>query len=106
MPVVPLYDVLELRRMMYDYDMGRVNMADFYDVKYLFVKIPVELTFPARAAVVTLIDRRVRRGNSTIFIYNGSWHALTLGDDNGIISGLQGDGSFASLQVHNFWKKE
>lgn len=104
-PVVPLYDVLELRRMMFDYDMGRSNSADFYDVKYLFLKVPAEVTYQVRATMVTIIDRRVRKGNSTFFIYNGSWSSLIYGDEAGLLSGLQGDGSFSSIQVHNFYKR-
>lgn len=104
--VVPLWDVLELRRRMFDYDMGRSNDADYYDVKYLFVKIPAEITYQVRATISTLIDRRVRRGNSTIFLYNGTWANLTYGDEQGILKGLQGDGSFSSLQVYSFKRKE
>lgn len=104
--VVPLWDVLEIRRRMYDYDMGRTNDADYYDVKYLFVKIPAEVTQPVRATIATLIDRRVRKGNSTIFLYNGTWANLTFGDEQGILKGLQGDGSFSSLKVYSFKRKE
>lgn len=104
--VTPLFDVLELRRAMYDYDMGRSGSADFYDVKYLFLKIPAEVTYPVRATVATIIDRRVRRGNSTIFTYNGTWSSLTFGDEQGILKGLQGDGSFSSIKVYSFHKKE
>ena len=105
MPVLPLCDVMELRRMMFDYDMGRVNTADFYDVKYLFLKVPAEVTYQVRATMATIVDRRVRRGNSTIFLYNGTWSSLTYGDDSSILKGLQGDGSFSSLQVQNFKPK-
>ena len=105
-PVVPLWDVLELRRMMYDYDMGRADSADYYDVKYLFLKIPAEVTHQVRATIATIIDRRVRKGHSTFFIYNGSWNSLTFGDEQGILKGLQGDGSFSSIKVYNYRKKE
>lgn len=104
--VVPLWDVLELRRMMYDYDMGRSNSADYYDVKYLFLKIPAEVTHQVRTTIATIIDRRVRKGHSTFFIYNGTWSSLTFGDDQGILKGLQGDGSFSSIKVYSFYKKE
>lgn len=104
--VIPLLDVLELRRIMYDFDLGRSNSADYYDVKYLFLKIPAEVTYQVRATIATIIDRRVRRGHSTFFIYNGSWSNLTYGDEQETIKGLQGDGSFSSLKVHNFRRKE
>lgn len=104
--VAPLWDVLELRRMMYSYDMGRMDTADYYDVKYLFLKIPAEVTHQVRTTIATIIDRRVRRGRCTFFIYNGTWGSLTYGDEAGILRGLQGDGSFSSLMVYNFKSKE
>lgn len=106
LPVVPLWDVLELRRMMYDYDMGRSDSANYYDVKYLFLKIPAEVTHQVRATIATIIDRRVRKGHSTFFIYNGTWSTLTFGDEQGTLKGLQGDGSFSSVKVYSYRKKE
>lgn len=105
-PVYPFLDALELRRMMYDYDMGRREDADFYDVPYLFVRIPAEITAPVRATIATILDRRVRRGHSTIFLYNGTWGSLTFGDEQGVLKNLQGDGSFSSLMVYSFKRKE
>ncbi len=90
---------------MYDYDLGKSDSADFYDVKYLFLKIPAEVTYQVRTTIATIIDRRVRKGNSTIFIYNGTWSNLTFGDEQGILKGLQGDGSFSSIKVYNYWKR-
>lgn len=102
LPVLPLYDVMELRRMMLDYDLGRTSESDIYSVKYLFVRIQAEVTHQVRATITTLIDRRVRRGNSTIFLYNGSWANLTYGDETGLLSGLLGDGSYSSIRVYNY----
>lgn len=106
LPVVPLMDVMELRREMYDYDMGRSKSADYYDVKYLFLRIPIEVTSQVRATIATIIDRRVRRGNSTILLYNGTWGTLTLGDEHGVLRSLVGDGSFSSIKVCSFNSKE
>lgn len=101
-PVVPLYDVLEIRRMMMDYDMGRTTESDFYDVPYLFVRVPAEVSYLVRATMATILDRRVRKGHCTIFIFNGPWSSLIYGDENGTISGLKGDGSFSSLDVYSY----
>lgn len=102
LPVIPLYDVMELRKMMMDYDTGRSNEADILSVRYLFVRIQAEVTYQVRATIATLIDRRVRRGNSTIFLYNGTWKSLTFGDESGLLKGLKGDGSFSSIHVYNY----
>ena len=86
--------------MMMDYDTGRSNEADILSVRYLFVR--AEVTYQVRATIATLIDRRVRRGNSTIFLYNGTWKSLTFGDESGLLKGLKGDGSFSSIHVYNY----
>lgn len=104
-PVVPLYDVLEIRRKMMDYDMGRSDEESLYTVPYLFVRIPAEVNYLVRTTIATILDRRVRQGHTTIFLYNGTWGTLTYGDDTGVISGLQGDGSFTSLDVYSYSKQ-
>ena len=103
--MVPLYDVLEIRRKMMDYDMGRSDEESLYTVPYLFVRIPAEVNYLVRTTIATILDRRVRQGHTTIFLYNGTWGTLTYGDDTGIISGLQGDGSFTSLDVYSYSKQ-
>ena len=75
---------------------------DWYEVPYLFLKIPTEVTQQIRSGISTIIDRRVRRGNSTIFLYNGSWGMLTYDDRFGTIKNLQGDGTFHTVEVISF----
>lgn len=104
-PVVPIYDVMELRKMMIDYDTGRIKESDILSVRYLFVRIQAEVTYQVRAAISVIIDRRVRRGNSTIFLYNGTWGNLIYGDENGLLKGMQGDGSFSSIRVYNYFPR-
>lgn len=97
-PVCPLIDVLELVRMMNEFR----DTDDWYDVPYLFLKIPTEVTQQIRSGISTIIDRRVRRGNSTVFLYNGSWGMLTYDDRFGTIKNLQGDGTFHTVEVISF----
>lgn len=97
-PVMPIIDVLEFRRLMNEFSDG----DDWYEVPYLFLRIPTEVTQQIRATVVTILERRVRRGNSTIFLYGGSWGMLTYGDNFGTIKDLQGDGTFCSLEVFSY----
>lgn len=100
-PVSPILDILELRRMIDELSDG----DELYDAPYLFLRVPTEVTHSIRCTMTTILDRRVRRGNSTIFLYGGSWGMLTYGDRFGTIRDLQGDGSFTSIEVINF-KKE
>lgn len=98
LPILPLQEVMELRRVMNSFS----EPVDLYTNPYLFVRIPGEVTDVTRATIATILERRVRRSNSTFFIYNGSWRRLTKGDYDGTLRDLQGDGSFASLKVLNF----
>lgn len=79
---------------------------DWYEVPYLFLTIPTEVTQTIRSGIATILERRVRRGNSTIFLYNGSWGMLTYGDSFGTLRNLQGDGTFHSLDVLSFKRQE
>lgn len=101
-PVCPIVDVLEFARMMHEFR----DTDDWYEVPYLFLKIPTEVTQTVRATISTVIDRRVRRGGSTIFLYDGTWGMLTYDDRFGTIKNLQGDGSFHSVEVKSFRPKE
>ena len=106
----PVYDVMELKRIMYDLDMGKKLL---YDVKepgailessVLFVRVPNALVREVYDTMYTLVDRRVRRGNSTIFLYNGSWEELTRLDYNGVIKNMLGNGAFTTIE-NSTWHK-
>lgn len=100
-PVLPLYDIMEIKKQLY-----RGEDEDLYNTKYLIVRIPADVNHQVRTGVAVLLDRRVRRGNSTIFLFNGTWSSLCWGDDFGTIKGLQGDGSYGSLRVYSYHKEE
>ena len=82
------------------------DAEDWYEVPYLFLKIPTEVNQTIRSSILTMIDRRVRRGNSTFFLYEGSWGMLTYDDRFGTIKALQGNGAFHTLDVKSFKPKE
>lgn len=104
----PLYDVLELKRMMLDTDLGKKMTYDVEDpqrmftVPILFVKIPRLTNWEIYDMIAILLDRRTRRGGSTIFVYDGTWDKLTKFDYNNILIGLMGDGTYGSLKVSNW----
>lgn len=111
MPTFPLYDVLELKRMMLDTDLGKKAVYDVEDpqrmftVPLLFAKIPRMTNWEVYDMVAVLLDRRTRRGGSTIFVYDGTWDKLTKFDYNNILIGLMGDGSYGSLKVSNWYNQ-
>lgn len=107
--IFPVYDVLELKRMMTDADLCRKQFYEIEEpekivnVDLLFVKVPRISSWEIYDAMAMLLDRRVRRGHSTIFIYDGSWQQLIYSDRNHILDGLKGDGAYATLEVKNWF---
>lgn len=102
--IFPLYDVLELKRIMLDMDLcrqqlyGTENPEKLFTAALVFIRIPRVITWEIYDTMVTILDRRVRRGNSTIFLYNGSWEQLIKLDKMNVLAGLLGDGSYNSIE--------
>ena len=108
MPVFPVYDIMEIRRIMRDVDNGKDcflttgDPEDIWTVPYLFVKLPVYPTWEVYDSIDTLLNRRVRRGGSTILLYSGKYSNLTRNDSNDLFIYMRGDGSFNSIDVIEF----
>jgi hypothetical protein len=100
----PVYDILEIKRMLTDFDLCRKQAYEIehpesiLTVPILFVKIPRVSSWEIYDAISLLLDRRVRRGNSTIFLFNGTWSQLVYNDKNNILTGLLGDGTYSTLE--------
>ena len=104
-PTFPVYDVLELKRILMDMDLCRKpiyevkNPEMIITVPLLFVKVPRVTSWEVYDTMALILDRRVRRGNSTIFMYDGSWKQLIYNDKQHVLSGLIGDGNYNTLDV-------
>lgn len=104
-PTFPVYDLLEIKRIILDMDLGRDQFYDvenpelLYSVPVLFVKIPRVIDWAVFDTFATILDRRVRRGNSTIFLYDGVWNFLVNSDKSGTLTGLMGDGTYNTVEV-------
>lgn len=105
---VQLFDVLELRKILRDYDRGTKsdyeidNPMSILTAPYLFVKIPTDLTWEVFDSITTIIDKRVRQGGSTIFLFEGTWEQLVYYDKKGIVKHSVGDGSYNSILVKSW----
>ena len=103
-PTFPVYDVMEIKRMLTDMDLCRKQLYEVENpehiltVPILFVKIPRLTSWEIYDTIYLILDRRVRRGNSTIFLYDGTWSQLVYNDKNRILSGLLGSGSYNTLE--------
>lgn len=110
--VFPVYDLLEIKKITTDMDLNRKqtytvdNPEKILTVPYLFVKIPDYLTNEVYQTMSVLVDRRTRRNTSTIFLYDGDLALLKKTDYQHLIDRLAGDGSYGTVIVKEFWKKE
>lgn len=108
-PTFPLFDVLEIKRILLDTDLCRKPLYDLGNPEflttapYVFIKVPRVPTWEVYDTISVILDRRVRRDNSTIFLYGGTWEQLIRGDKQNILSNLVGDGTFNTINVKNWW---
>lgn len=108
----PVFDVLEIKRILTDMDLCRKQLYEVENPEsvitapLLFIKIPRMLSWEVYDTISVILDRRVRRGNSTIFIFDGTWQQLVYSDKNNILSGLVGDGSYNTLEVKSWYVNE
>lgn len=109
--VFPMFDVLELKRIMLDMDYGKPQTfgvespVKLYEVPYLFAIVPPMTVYDIYDTTAMLISRRVRRGNSTILLYNGTWGQLIQNDGRGVLKNMKGNGSLTSIEVSS-WTEE
>lgn len=104
----PVYDVLEIKRIWTDLDLCRKplydvsNPEDLLDTPILFVKIPRSYSWEVFDTIAMILDRRVRRGHSTIFLYDGTYNQLAYHDKQNVLTGLVGNGSYNTLEVKSW----
>ena len=105
----PVFDVLEIKRIMIDLDMARKPLYDveqpelILTVPYLFTKIPRVSSWEVYDTISMILDRRTRRGLSTIFLYDGYWEQLVKNDRQNILTGLVGDGTYNTLDKKSWY---
>lgn len=104
-PILPVYDVLELTNIMTNFDMGRKQTYEVEHPEYvteiplLFAKIPRVSRFDVFDSISMVLDRRVRHGGTTIFLFDGTYSYLSQMDRNDVLEGLAGNGHFTTFKV-------
>lgn len=110
--VFPLFDILEIKRIMTDIEynkpqsLGVENPMSLYTAPYVFAYMPPITNYDAYDTAAMLIARRTRRGNSTILLYSGTWNQLVYNDSKKSLKGLEGNGSLTTLEVNSWSVKE
>lgn len=103
--VFSLRDILEVREILMNPYRGKQDEAGLLTrTPIAFIKIPLDLPSKLAATMSTVVERRVRHGNSTIFLYGGSKEDIFAQDTFGNLQALLGDGSYNTILVKS-WRK-
>lgn len=108
-PTFPVFDILEVKRILLDTDLCRKLLYEVSNPEYLttapyvFIKIPRIPTWEVYDTVVSVLERRVRRDNCTIYLYDGTWEQLIRSDKLNVLAGIQGDGTYNTLEVSSWF---
>lgn len=109
--VFPLYDMLEIKKIMLDLEYNRSKTLDglstslVLTVPYLFAYIPTYLNYDVFDMCNMLVSRRSRRGNSTILLYSGYWGAIEAADTKKSLVYMKGDGTLSTVEVSTWSRK-
>lgn len=110
-PTFPVMTTAEIRGVMSNIDSGidtvigtSTSASNFVLAPYVFIKIPILIEWSTFPVIMEIMDRRVRRGLSTLFFYDGDYETLVKLDRQNIIGQLSGDGSYMTLDVHKFYR--
>jgi hypothetical protein len=101
-----LMDLLEAReklQALYNVDIEAVELISKSPVA--FFKIPMDLPNRFGEIMSTILERRVRNGGATIFLYNGTITDLKALDKFQKFQSLIGDGNYNSLLVKSYSKQ-
>lgn len=99
-----LMDLMQVRSILFDfYNKKNSEQSELIDkAKMMIVRLPMDLPSKFPETVSTIIDRRVRRGNSTVFLFRGNRNDLLSQDTFGKLAALEGDGCFNSVRIESF----
>lgn len=101
-----IMDLMQVRDVMLNYYNTDSRALELLSTAPLAViKLPWDLPNRFPETVSTIIDRRVRAGCSTIFLFNGSKYDLMAKDTFGKLRQMEGDGSFTSICIKSWERK-
>lgn len=110
-PTFPVCNIMEIRHILRDFDNGvtgdyqfETPASNLMTAPYIFIKIPIILTWEVYPTIADILDRRVRRGLSTFFLYDGYIDEIKKYDKNKIVESLTGNGSYFTIDIHNFYR--
>lgn len=103
---LPLMDLLEVRDLMHGYSKDKELLLLLEKSPIVFVILPADVPTRFVDTMSMIIQRRVRTGGGTIFLYGGTSKSLSNIDTYGKLSLLKGDGSYSSLGVYSYTRTD
>lgn len=96
-------DISEARSiLMEQYTKEKDTLMHLTTAPIVVLKIPMDVPNKFPEIISSIIDRRVRNGTSTIFLFNGTLNDLIAQDKFNKFKSLVGDGSYNSLMAKSW----
>lgn len=99
--VPPLLDVVEVRDALNSYENKELS-RQLSTSRCAIIKIPRDMQFWMFDSISYIVERRVRGGGFTIFLFGGTVDDLNRIDKNGTLSYLRGGGAYNTVKVESF----
>lgn len=96
-----LRDIIEVRQIMSSYENKEESML-WSTARCAIVKIPRDIQPWILDSITTIIERRVRSGGFTIFLYGGTKEELMHSDRFEKLKYVIGNGSYNTLRIESF----
>lgn len=101
--VFGIIDLLDCREIMKSYEKEQKEKErKLSNSKLAIIRIPRDIQIWHFDIMQTVLERRVQKGNFTIFLFSGFYSDLERFDRMGSFKHLKGDGTFNSIRVHDF----
>ena len=97
----PLLDLMEARDAMNSFEDREMSRL-ISTARCAVIKIPLDVQYWMLNSISSLVERRVRNGGFTIFIYGGTIEDLNRIDKNNVLSSLRGAGAYNTVKVEAF----
>lgn len=97
----PLLDIVEVRDVLNSYKDKDMNDLMSH-ARCAIIKLPRDMQFWMFNTISYVVERRVRGGGFTIFLYGGTTEDLSQIDKDGCLNWLRGSGAYNTVKVESF----
>lgn len=105
LPMCEIMDLIEAKELLlsnsYD-EKIQANKDKMITCPLAIIKIPLDLPNKFAETMSTILERRVRKGGVTFYLYGGSIYDLQNQDRFGVLKNILRDGSYNSLKVLSY----